>query len=114
MINHISKFCLLFIFIILFLSFKNQIKILENDLIILKKNYERLGYFKFEYEYIELITKIIEKLDKITIKGIKYLLDKEGIMNIYTNNKLIKNLLLDYDGTPIGVYKNKKVIPLEF
>ena len=32
--------------------------------VILKKNYERLGYFKFEYEYIELITKIIEKLDK--------------------------------------------------
>ena len=31
---------------------------------ILDKNYERLGYFKFEYEYIELITKIIEKIDK--------------------------------------------------
>ena len=58
--------------------------------------------------------KLIGKLDKITIKGNKYLLDKEGIMNIYTNNKLIKNLLLDDDGTPIGVYKNKKVYPLEF
>ena len=58
--------------------------------------------------------KLIGKLDKITIKGNKYLLDKEGIMNIYTNNKLIKNLLLDNDGTPIGIYKNKKVIPLGF
>ena len=39
MINHISKFFLLFIFIILFLSFKNQIKILENKLTVLKINY---------------------------------------------------------------------------
>ena len=39
MINHISKFCLLFIFIILFLSFKNQIKIIENKLTVLKINY---------------------------------------------------------------------------
>ena len=31
---------------------------------ILDKNYETLGYFKFEYEYIELITKVIEKIDK--------------------------------------------------
>ena len=41
MINHISKFFLLFIFIILFLSFKNQIKILENKLSYLKINYEK-------------------------------------------------------------------------
>ena len=39
MINHIYKFCLIFIFIILFLSFKNQIKILENKLTVLKINY---------------------------------------------------------------------------
>ena len=39
MINHISKFCLLFIFIILFLSFKNQIKIIEDKLTALKINY---------------------------------------------------------------------------
>ena len=39
MINHISKFFLLFIFVILFLSFKNQIKILENKLSYLKINY---------------------------------------------------------------------------
>ena len=41
MINHISKFFLLFIFIILFLSFKNQIKILENKLSYLKINYDK-------------------------------------------------------------------------
>ena len=41
MINHIYKFCLIFIFIILFLSFKNQIKILENDLSYLKINYDK-------------------------------------------------------------------------
>ena len=39
MINHISKFFLLFIFVILFLSFKNQTKILENKLSYLKINY---------------------------------------------------------------------------
>ena len=39
MINHISKFFLLFIFIILFLSFKNQTKIIESDLKYLKINY---------------------------------------------------------------------------
>jgi len=39
LINHISKFFLLFLFIILFLSFKNQIKILENKLSYLKINY---------------------------------------------------------------------------
>ena len=41
MINNISKFFLLFIFIILFLSFKNQIKILENNLSNLKINYTK-------------------------------------------------------------------------
>ena len=30
----------------------------------LKKNYKFLGFLKFEHEYIELITKIIEKLDE--------------------------------------------------
>ena len=39
MISHISKFFLIFIFIIIFLSFKNQIKILENELSNLKINY---------------------------------------------------------------------------
>ena len=41
MTQHILKFFLLFIFIFLFLSFKNQTKILENDLIKLKINYNK-------------------------------------------------------------------------
>ena len=41
MINYFSKFLLLFIFIILFLSFKNQTKILENDLLYLKNTYDK-------------------------------------------------------------------------
>ena len=30
----------------------------------LNKNYEKLGLFKFEYDYIQLLTEIIEKIDK--------------------------------------------------
>ena len=41
MINNISKFFLLFAFIILFLSFKNQVKIIENKLSHLKTNYTK-------------------------------------------------------------------------
>ena len=78
MIKHISKFCLIFIFIILFLSFKNQIKIIENDLIILKKN-----YYKDIQNFIEkeiLLTKQISQL-------------QNNILNSYEhieNNKIIK------------------------
>ena len=78
MINHISKFFLLFVFIILFLSFKNQIKIIENDLIILKKN-----YYKDSHNFIEkeiLLTKQISQL-------------QNNVLNSYDhieNNKIIK------------------------
>ena len=41
MTQHILKFFLLFIFIFLFLSFKNQTKILEDNLIKLKINYNK-------------------------------------------------------------------------
>ena len=41
MINHISKFILLFLFFILFLSFKNQVKILDKKLSYLKTNYNK-------------------------------------------------------------------------
>ena len=60
MINHISKFFLLFIFIIIFLSFKNQIKILENDL----KN-QKIDFNKDYQHYINkeiLLTKQISEL----------------------------------------------------
>ena len=78
MINHISKFFLLFFFIILFLSFKNQIKIVENELIILKKNYinDNINFIEKEI----LLTKQISQL-------------QNNILNSYEhieNNKIIK------------------------
>ena len=60
MINLFSKFCLLFIFIILFLSFKNQIKILENKLTFLKINYTN-DYQKYVNKEI-LLSKQINQL----------------------------------------------------
>ncbi len=76
MINHISKFFLLFIFIILFLSFKNQIKILDNDLSYLKKN-----YIEDHQKYINreiLLTKQINQLQINEFNNYEY-----------TNNKKI-------------------------
>ena len=78
MINHISKFFLLFVFIILFLSFKNQIKIIENDLIILKKN-----YYKDSQNFIEkeiLLTKQISQLQNNVLNSYEHI----------ENNKIIK------------------------
>ena len=78
MINHISKFFLLFVFIILFLSFKNQIKIIENDLIILKKN-----YYKDSHNFIEkeiLLTKQISQLQNSVLNSYEHI----------ENNKIIK------------------------
>ena len=60
MISHFTKFTLIFIFIILFLSFKNQIKILENDLKYTKNNYNE-NYNKFINKEI-LLTKQINQL----------------------------------------------------
>ena len=60
MINHISKFFLLFIFIILFLSFKNQTKIIESNL-----KYLKINYNKDNHNYINkqiLLTKQINQL----------------------------------------------------
>ena len=59
MINHITKFILIFIFIILFLSFKNQTKILENNLVYLKKNFNN-DYQNFIKKEI-LLTKQINQ-----------------------------------------------------
>ena len=78
MINHISKFFLLFVFIILFLSFKNQIKIIENDLIILKKN-----YYKDSQNFVEkeiLLTKQISQLQNNVLNSYEHI----------ENNKIIK------------------------
>ena len=60
MINHISKFILLFIFIILFLSFKNQTKIFERDLKYLKNSYSK-DYQNYINKEI-LLTKQINQL----------------------------------------------------
>ena len=60
MINHISKFFLLFILIILFLSFKNQTKIIESDLKYIKINYNN-DYQNFINKEI-LLTKEINQL----------------------------------------------------
>ena len=60
MINHISKFFLLFIFIILFLSFKNQTKITESNLEYIKNNYNN-DYQNFINKEI-LLTKEINQL----------------------------------------------------
>ena len=78
MINHISKFFLLFVFIILFLSFKNQIKIIENDLIILKKN-----YYKDSQNFVEkeiLLTKQVSQLQNNVLSSYEHI----------ENNKIIK------------------------
>ena len=77
MINHISKFFLLFIFIILFLSFKNQIKIVENDLIYLKKNYLKT-YQNFVKKEI-LLTKQINELQNINFNNYNYAQNKKII-----------------------------------
>ena len=77
MINHISKFFLLFIFIILFLSFKNQIKILEDKLSNSKTN-----YFKDYQTYINkeiLLTKQINELQITEINNFEYIKNKKII-----------------------------------
>ena len=77
MINHITKFFLLFVFIILFLSFKNQIKIVENDLIYLKKN-----YLKTHQNFIKkeiLLTKQINELQNINFNNYNYAQNKKII-----------------------------------
>ena len=70
MINHITKFFLIFIFIILFLSFKNQIKILEKDLTNLIKNYNN-DYQKYINKET-LLTKEINHLQINELSSYEY------------------------------------------
>ncbi len=77
MINQISKFFFIFIFIILFLSFKNQIKILENDLSYLKKNYHKENQI-----YVKkgiLLTKQINQLQINELDSFEYAENKKII-----------------------------------
>ena len=78
MINHISKFVLLFIFIFLFLSFKNQIKILEKDLLYLKNN-----YIKDNQKYINKEIILTKQINQLQINELNYYKDFE-------NKKIIK------------------------
>ena len=77
MINHISKFCLIFIFIILFLSFKNQIKILENKLTFLKINYAN-DYQKYVNKGI-LLSKQINQLQINELNNFEFIRNKKII-----------------------------------
>tara|TARA_S200000501_G_C20511945_1_gene607338 strand:- start:269 stop:565 length:297 start_codon:yes stop_codon:yes gene_type:complete len=77
LINYISKFFFVFIFIILFLSFKNQTKILENELSHLKKN-----YLKDNQIYIKkdiLLTKQINQLQINELNNHQYIENKKII-----------------------------------
>ncbi len=77
MINHISKFLILFIFIILFLSFKNQTKITENDL-----KYFIINYNKDYQNYINkeiLLTKEINQLQINKLNNYDYAENKKII-----------------------------------
>ena len=77
MINHISKFFLIFIFIILFLSFKNQIKILENKLTFLKINYTN-DYQKYVNKEI-LLSKQINQLQINELNNFEFVKNKKII-----------------------------------
>ena len=89
MINHISKFFLLFIFIILFLSFKNQIKILENNLSNLKNN-----YFKDHQTYINKEILLSKQINQLQIK-------KLNNYDFVKNKKIIKFDRNEFDGFTI-------------
>ena len=78
MINYVCRFLLIFIFIILFLSFKNQSKIIENDLIFLKKNYHKES--QIYIDKVILLTKQINQLQ----------LDEFNNYNYVENKKIIK------------------------
>ena len=89
MINHISKFFLLFIFIILFLSFKNQIKILENKLLNLKTD-----YFKDHQIYINKEILLSKQINQLQI-------NKLNNYDFVKNKKIIKFDRNEFDGFTI-------------
>ena len=77
MINYFSKFFLLFIFIILFLSFKNQTKILENDLLYLKNSYDKNSQIYINKEI--LLTKQINQLQINELNNYEFIKNKKII-----------------------------------
>ena len=78
MINHIYKFCLIFIFIILFLSFKNQIKILENEL-----TYLKINYTNDNQKYVNKEILLSKQINKLKINDINN-------SELFEENKIIK------------------------
>ena len=89
MINHISKFLLLFILIILFLSFKNQIKILENKLSNFKKN-----YLEDHQTYINKEILLSKQINQLQI-------NKLNNYDFVKNKKIIKFDRNEFDGFTI-------------
>ena len=77
MINYITKFILIFIFIILFLSFKNQTKIIENNLSLLKKNYYNEIQILINKEI--LLTKQINELKLNDVNELEFIQDNKII-----------------------------------
>ena len=89
MTNHISKFFLLFIFIILFLSFKNQIKILEDKLSNSKTNYSK------DYQtYINKEILLSKQINQLQI-------NKLNNYDFVKNKKIIKFDRNEFDGFTI-------------
>ena len=80
---------MLFIFIILFLSFKNQIKILENNLSNLKTN-----YFKDHQTYINKEILLSKQINQLQIK-------KLNNYDFVKNKKIIKFDRNEFDGFTI-------------
>ena len=89
MINHISKFLLLFILIFLFFSFKNQIKILEDKLSNSKTN-----YFKDYQTYINKEILLSKQINQLQI-------NKLNNYDFVKNKKIIKFDRNEFDGFTI-------------
>ena len=89
MTQHILKFFLIFIFIFLFLSFKNQTKILENDLIKLKIDYRKdiQNYINKEI----LLTKQISQL-QINQSNKYELVENKKLLNLIEMNLMTLQL----------------------
>ena len=97
MISHISKFFLIFIFIILFLSFKNQIKILENELSSLKINYTKDHQIYVNKEI--LLSKQINQLQINTLNNDDFINNKKIIKfdrNEFNDFTIIKVKYVQY------------------
>ena len=68
---------MLFIFIILFLSFKNQTKILENDLLYLKNSYDKNSQIFINKEI--LLTKQVNQLQINELNNYEFIKNKKII-----------------------------------